>query len=285
MTAKNNNKLFFSGLQGFSTPEACLAAVQKNGWALQHVPKELVTPELCLAAVKKSATAIQFVPYELMTEELCLVAVKNHDWALYYMPEEFKTPEVFRIAEQTKDFFRSSLREECLLEVQEKRQKIIAAGERGRGLFTTWYSLPNDPGYSEADPLYHLLFTASLSRKYDDIYYLYSLDTYDGEAWHIALEQAKLEYNKEIDIYERSIELLKEGVTITPYFVPQKSKLALVEIVGVVDVYSFDSDGIAKAINMFLDGGEVEYIGEPLIHKATEGFLNFLEREEELEEG
>ena len=52
----------------------------------------------------------------------------------------------------------------------------------------------------------------------------------------------------------------------------------MIEVIGVVDAYSFDSDGIAKAINMFLDGGEVEYRGEPLVYRASEGFLRWLER-------
>jgi hypothetical protein len=182
-----------------------------------------------------------------------------------------------------------SAMEKRLLEVEAKRQEIIAEGERGRGLFTTWYSLPNDPGYSceNANPLHHLLFTASLSRKHDDTFYLYRLQTYDGEAYDTALEQASSELGcswHDDEVNKRAVELLKEGVEITPFFSlndrrRKKDGSALIEVIGVVDVYSFDSDGIAKAINMFLDGGEVEYEGEPLVHRPSEGFLQMLEAE------
>jgi len=182
-------------------------------------------------------------------------------------------------------------REKRLLEVEAKRREIIDEGERGQGIFTTWYALPSDPGYKDEVPLGHLLFTASLSRKYDDIFYLYALETYDWEAHHKAYEQAKLEarHDENIDIDRRSLELLKAGVEITPFFARQKVRkdrigtTPLIEVVGVVDVYNFDSDGVVRAINMFLDLGETDYQGEPLVHRASEGFIRMLE--EELSEG
>ena len=177
----------------------------------------------------------------------------------------------------------AALREKRLLEVEAKRQEIIAEGERGLGLFTTRYSLPSDPDYSGVVPLFHLLFTASLSRKYDDTFYLYRLDTYDGEAYDTAREQAEREGKHSDDADRRAIELLKEGVEITPHFKlnarrRKKDGSALIEVIGVVDVYCFSNEGVAKAINMFLDGGEVDYNGEPLVHKASKGFLIMLEK-------
>ena len=41
------------------TPEICLAAVQKHGYALEYVKEQ--TPEICLAAVQKHSGALQFV--------------------------------------------------------------------------------------------------------------------------------------------------------------------------------------------------------------------------------
>jgi len=184
-------------------------------------------------------------------------------------------------------------RKKRLLEVDEKRREIMAQGARGQGLFTTWYYLPSDPGYSEKVPLTHLLFTASLSRKHDDVFYLYNLQTYDGAAYDAALEQAELEYAVKMNpgnaekLDRRAIELLKAGVEITPFFLlgGRRNDRALVEVVGVVDVYSFDSDGVARAINMFLDLGETDYEGEKLVHRASEGFLRILEEELEGEPG
>ena len=180
----------------------------------------------------------------------------------------------------------AALREKRLLEVEAMRQEIIAEGERGLGLFTTWYSLPSDPGYSGVVPLFHLLFTASLSRKHDDTFYLYQLDTYDGEAYDIARERAQTEREngsgEELD--RRAIEILKEGVEIIPCFSindrqRNKNGAALIEVIGTVDVYCFSNFGVAKAINMFLDMGEGEYKGEPLVHRASDGFLLMLEKE------
>jgi len=196
-------------------------------------------------------------------------------------------------AEHTSEGGDDMSREERLLEVDEERGKIIAEGERGQGLFTSSYALPSDPDYSDEVPLTHLYFTASLSRKHDDVFYLYALKTYDGAADDTALEQADLEYAVKMNPgnhekrARRAIELLKAGVEITPYFLlrERKSGSALVEVVGVVDVYNFDSDGVARAINMFLDLGETDYVGEKLVHRASEGYLEYLERnlEEELE--
>jgi hypothetical protein len=60
-------------------------------------------------------------------------------------------------------------RKKRLLEVDEERRKIMAQGAKGQGLFTTWYALLSDLGYSDEVPLTHLLFTASLSSKHDDV--------------------------------------------------------------------------------------------------------------------
>ena len=65
-------------LEAFKTPEICLAAVQKDGLELRHVPKAWITPELCLAAVQRDASALEFVPEALITADFCLAAVQGY---------------------------------------------------------------------------------------------------------------------------------------------------------------------------------------------------------------
>ena len=43
---------------------------------------------------------------------------------------------------------------------------------------------------------------------------------------------------------------------------------------GVVDVKEFTADGTIEAINKFLDLGEIEWEGEPIIHVVSEYYLN-----------
>ena len=43
------DKIYDLGRLKEQTPEICMAAVQQNWWALQHVKKQ--TPEICMAAV------------------------------------------------------------------------------------------------------------------------------------------------------------------------------------------------------------------------------------------
>ena len=55
------------------TPAICLAAVQNNGHALQHVRKQ--TPEICLAAVQNNGHALQHVRKQ--TPEICIAAFEQ----------------------------------------------------------------------------------------------------------------------------------------------------------------------------------------------------------------
>ena len=65
--------------------EACLAAVNQYGWALEYVKNQ--TEAICLAAVKHTGWALKYV--ESQTEEICLAAVKHNGWALKYVGERF----------------------------------------------------------------------------------------------------------------------------------------------------------------------------------------------------
>jgi len=40
------------------TPEMCLQAVKRNGFALQHVPEHMKTPQLCLQAVNRQSKGL-----------------------------------------------------------------------------------------------------------------------------------------------------------------------------------------------------------------------------------
>jgi len=80
--------------QELCTPELCLAAVQKHGINLAHVPWEMRTPELCMAAVQNHGIALGHVPREMRTFELCLTAVQNHGAALFNVPPELCTDEM-----------------------------------------------------------------------------------------------------------------------------------------------------------------------------------------------
>jgi len=73
----------------------CLAKVALDAWAFETgVPYKDMTPELCVVAVKKLGWALALVPSENKTPELCLLAVKHHGWALKQVPEDLRTPEI-----------------------------------------------------------------------------------------------------------------------------------------------------------------------------------------------
>jgi hypothetical protein len=60
------------------TEEICLAAVQKEPFALEAVPEELKTPELCLIAVQKDNSAFEYVPEELKAQVKASIGTKFH---------------------------------------------------------------------------------------------------------------------------------------------------------------------------------------------------------------
>ena len=74
------------------TPDFYLAAVRRDGKALQLVPwatlnlTERTTEELCLAAVQKSGFALHYVPFKAKTEAVCLAAVRQRGTSIIYVP-------------------------------------------------------------------------------------------------------------------------------------------------------------------------------------------------------
>jgi predicted transcriptional regulator len=76
-----------------------LAAVKKNGQALQCIPEAMKTETLCLAAVQQDGEALKYVPEALKTEALCLTAVKQcAPAALHYIPEALTTEDFYKKA-------------------------------------------------------------------------------------------------------------------------------------------------------------------------------------------
>lgn len=77
------------------TPEICMAAVERNGYALEFVPEDKKTHELCLSAVNGFiGYALKYVPESMKTENICRIAVENVGDALEYVPEDKKTYEL-----------------------------------------------------------------------------------------------------------------------------------------------------------------------------------------------
>ena len=59
------------------TPAICLAAVQKNGHAVQYLTPEERSPTICLAAVNENEHAVQYLTPEQRTPAICLAAVQQ----------------------------------------------------------------------------------------------------------------------------------------------------------------------------------------------------------------
>ena len=70
------------------TPEICIKAVKKDGYALEYVIEQ--TPEICIEAVKQDGRALEFVKEQ--TPEICIEAVKQNGYALRFVKEQ--TPEI-----------------------------------------------------------------------------------------------------------------------------------------------------------------------------------------------
>ena len=55
----------------------CKLAVNQNGNALEHVPRDIIDYNLCMLAVKNYRFAIKYVPEKYQTDDLCMVAIKG----------------------------------------------------------------------------------------------------------------------------------------------------------------------------------------------------------------
>jgi hypothetical protein len=68
------------------THDICLAAVQRDGWALVYAREQ--TPEICIAAVQQTGLALKHVKEQ--TPEICIAAVQQDEKALHFVRPEFK---------------------------------------------------------------------------------------------------------------------------------------------------------------------------------------------------
>jgi len=110
------------------TPEICMEAVKKYGWALRLIENQ--TPELCIASVKRNPSTLQFVKNQ--TPEICMTAVKQKGWALELVKNQ--TPEICLEAikqnEKASKFIKEELKQDVLnkyqqyLESQKKQSSI-----------------------------------------------------------------------------------------------------------------------------------------------------------------
>jgi hypothetical protein len=99
------------------TPEICLAAVQNDEDALEHVQNQ--TPEICMAAVQNDGHALVYVKEQ--TPEICLAAVQGNAWALQFVEEQ--TPEICLAAVRQNGYALMSVKEQtheiCLAAIQQ----------------------------------------------------------------------------------------------------------------------------------------------------------------------
>lgn len=72
------------------TAKICLAAVLRDGDALNAVSKGMKTQKLCRLTVQGRGT-LAFVPDPLRTEAPCLEAAKRDGCALEFVPEAMRT--------------------------------------------------------------------------------------------------------------------------------------------------------------------------------------------------
>jgi hypothetical protein len=81
---------FFEMIEELVTLEQCLAAVQEDGWKIEHVPDKFLTEDLCLLAVQQNGWALQFVPEKYKTLDICRAAFQEEAGAIEYIPKKFQ---------------------------------------------------------------------------------------------------------------------------------------------------------------------------------------------------
>lgn len=68
------------------------AAVAKNAYDFEFVPRAFITPELCRVACSQDyGNALEYVPLSMRTEELCTIAVGRDGENLAFVPDSLKT--------------------------------------------------------------------------------------------------------------------------------------------------------------------------------------------------
>ncbi len=60
------------------TPEICADAVCSSGWAVKHVPADLLTEDLCLVAARDAGIgALELMPRRLAVRDVCRVVAER----------------------------------------------------------------------------------------------------------------------------------------------------------------------------------------------------------------
>ena len=114
-----------------TTEEEALAAVRKDGDALENVPEEFKTAEVCLEAVKEDIRAFQYVPEKLIAKSpkefgaICLEAVKQDRDALQYVPKALLKEVRSRVKDMTKIDIRALTEEEIRFEFYELAEREL----------------------------------------------------------------------------------------------------------------------------------------------------------------
>ena len=74
--------------------ESIKLAVQKNGCALKHVPKDKMTraarmaEEFIILAVQNDGYSLLYLPGERMTKQMIEIPVQNYSLAIAFVPKE-----------------------------------------------------------------------------------------------------------------------------------------------------------------------------------------------------
>jgi hypothetical protein len=74
-------------------------AVQKHGYVLAYIRKDLQTEEICKLAVQQKGWTLKYVREDLQTEEICKLAVQQNRRALEYVRKDLQTEEICKLAE------------------------------------------------------------------------------------------------------------------------------------------------------------------------------------------
>ena len=81
-------------IEKYLNQELCLKAVENNGYAIKHIPKQFRTKKLWQIAGSKGECGLEDFPASLLTEEVCRRAVNRYGMALEHIPKKFMTKEL-----------------------------------------------------------------------------------------------------------------------------------------------------------------------------------------------
>lgn len=70
------------------TPKVVMAAVQRYGYVIQYLTPEQRTPEVILAAAQQNAQVFRLISPEEYTHEVCMIAIKHLSDEQHERPSE-----------------------------------------------------------------------------------------------------------------------------------------------------------------------------------------------------